>query len=94
MENWSVKEPMVGDWQEKVRKRIRQTDLTIILCGVHTNTARGVSAELRITREEDNRYFLLRGRPDRKCYKPVGAERDKMYDWTWDNLKRLINGER
>lgn len=93
IQDWSVKEPMVGDWKEKVRKRIRQTDLTIVLCGVHTNTARGVSAELKITREEENPYFLLAGRKSRSS-KPIGAEKDKMYEWTWENLKKLIGGAR
>lgn len=94
IEDWSVKEPMVGDWQEKVRRRIRQTDLTIVICGVQTDTARGVSAELEITREEKNSYFLLAGRKNKKCAKPAGAEKEKMYDWTWENLKKLIDGAR
>ncbi len=94
IEDWSVKEPMVGDWQEKVRRRIRQTDLTIVICGVQTDTARGVSAELKITREEKNSYFLLAGRKNKKCVKPAGAENEQMYEWTWENLKKLIGGAR
>jgi hypothetical protein len=39
--NWSVKEPMTGDWKEKVRTRIRSTDLTIVICGESTHTATG-----------------------------------------------------
>ena len=34
--DWSVKEKMEGDWVEKVRTRIRRTDLTIVICGEHT----------------------------------------------------------
>ena len=49
MENWSVKEPMTGDWKANVRSRIRSTDLTIVICGRHTHTAAGVAAELTIT---------------------------------------------
>ena len=93
--NWSVKEPMVGDWREKVRTRIRATDFTIVLCGEHTHTASGVTAELLITREERKPYFLLWGRPDKTCTKPSSAlPTDKTYKWTWDNLKALINGAR
>ena len=44
--DWSVKEPFTGNWRAKVRDRIRRTDLTIIICGRYTHTARGVSAEL------------------------------------------------
>jgi len=93
--DWSVKEPFTGDWKEKVRRRIRQTDLTIVICGTATNTATGVAAELEITRQEAKPYFLLAGRADRTCVAPSNAyATDKIYKWTWDNLKALIGGAR
>jgi hypothetical protein len=93
--DWSVKEAMTGDWKDKVRRRIRQTELTIVLCGVSTHTATGVAAELSITKEEGKPYFLLAGRPDKTCTKPSSASpSDKVYRWTWDNLKALIDGKR
>lgn len=93
--DWSVKEPLTGNWKEKVRERIRKTDLTIVICGEWTHTATGVAEELRITREEGKPYFLLWGRSDKKCTKPKTAlDSDKMYKWTWDNLKKLIGGAR
>lgn len=93
--NWSVREPFTGDWKEKVRQRIRRTDLTIVICGEYTNRASGVAAELTITREEQRPYFLLRGHPDRKCQRPSTAwPSDKMYEWTWNNLRLLISGAR
>ena len=48
MADWSVKEPMIGDWESKVRTRIKQCVLMIVLCGRHTNAASGVSVELNI----------------------------------------------
>ncbi len=93
--DWSVKEPLTGNWKEKVRERIRRTDLTIIICGEWTHTATGVAEELRITREEGKPYFLLWGRARKKCTKPKTAlPSDKIYKWTWDNLKKLIGGAR
>ena len=93
--DWSVKEPFIGNWKEKVRERIRKTDLTIVICGEWTHTANGVAEELRITREEEKPYFLLWGRSDKTCTKPKTAlASDKMYKWTWDNLKKLISGAR
>lgn len=93
--DWSVKEPFTGNWRAKVRDRIRRTDLTIIICGRYTHTARGVSAELSITREENKPYFLLWGRPRHTCAKPRQAlVSDKIYKWTWQNLGQLINGVR
>ena len=93
--NWSVNEPMTGNWKEQVRSRIRAANLTIVICGQHTHTANGVAAELTITREEGKPYFLLAGRHGIICTKPTTAlVSDKMYNWTWDNLKVLIKGSR
>lgn len=93
--DWSVKEPMTGDWEEKVRIRIRAVDQVLILCGQYTHTATGVAKELRIAREEHKPYFLLAGYSDHQCTPPTSALlTDKMYKWTWDNLKSLIGGAR
>ena len=93
--DWSVREPFDTNWKSKVRSRIRQTDLTIVICGEHTHTATGVSTELTITQEEGNPYFLLNGRPKRNCTKPrMARNTDKIYKWTWENLKLLIAGAR
>ena len=93
--DWSVKEPMTGDWKAKVRTRIRSVEQVIILCGEYTHSAAGVSAELRIAREERKPYFLLAGRKDRVNRKPQAAKAtEKTYKWTWDNLKALIGGAR
>ena len=95
MVDWSVKEPFTGDWKRKVRERIKQVDQMIVICGEHTDTATGVSIELDIARDERIPYFLLWGRSDKTCKKPETAlTSDKVYKWTWDNLKRLIGGNR
>ena len=91
----SIKEPMTGDWKEKVRRQIRKCDLVVVICGEYTDAAAGVSAELTITQEEKIPYFLLCGRSDKTCKKPKSAlDSDKIYKWTWDNLKALIGGAR
>src|SRR5438876_11631816 len=91
----SVKEPMTGDWKEKVRARIKRVDQVAVICGEHTDTAAGVSLELTITQEEKKPYFLLWGRRGKTCKKPKAArDGDKIYEWTWDNLKKLIAGDR
>ena len=93
--DWSVREPFSRNWKEKVRRRIRQTDLTIVICGEHTHQAKGVAAELTITQEENKPYFLLWGRPRKTCHKPAMAcKSDDIYEWNWDNLKKLIAGQR
>ena len=93
--DYSVKDPLPGDWKERVRKKIRSVHVVVVICGEHTNTARGVAAEVKIAQEEDVPYFLLRGRSEKWCRKPPTAKQsDKIYKWTWDNLKKLIGGSR
>ena len=93
--DWSVHEPFDDNWRRRVRVRIRRTDLTIVMCGVHTHDARGVAAELTITQEERKPFFLLKGRPNKTCTKPRTAlKSDKIYNWTWPNLQKLIAGQR
>lgn len=93
--DWSVKEEMTGDWKAKVRARIKRVDQVIVMCGHHTDTATGVSVELSITQEENKPYFLLGGRKEGINKKPKSAKTsDKIYNWTWENLKTLIGGGR
>ena len=95
MVDCSVRAPYDEQWRRRVRNIIRGADLTIVICGVHTDTAKGVAAELTITQEEGKRYFLLRGRPHRTCAKPAMARAsDEMHAWSWENLRNLIQARR
>ena len=78
-------------WRQRVRDIIRGADLTIVICGAHTDMAKGVAAELTIIQEERKPYFLLRGRPHRPCTKPKNAlTSDRIHDWSWPSLHDLI----
>ncbi len=93
--DWSVKEHLTGDWKAKVRDKLKRVDQVCVICGEKTDTAVGVGHELTIAKEENVSYFLLKGRASKTCTKPTSAtSSDKMYDWTWDNLKKLIGGAR
>src|SRR5260370_40261420 len=93
--DWSIKEVLTGNWKDKARGRIRAVDLVCVICGDHTDTATGVSAEVQIAQEEGKPYFLLNGYSNRTGKKPKAAkDSDKIYNWTWDNLKSLIAGNR
>src|SRR6266511_1390835 len=93
--DWSIKEAVTGDWKAKARQRIRAVDTVAVICGKYTNTATGVAAEVTIAQEENIAYFLLAGRADGGNKKPTTAKvSDKLYNWTWPNLKTLIGGGR
>lgn len=91
----SVKDHLTGDWKEKVRRRMDNVDVVVVLCGESTHTAKGVAAELEIAQERKKEYFLLKAYSDKTCTRPTTAlATDKMYGWTWDNLKALVGGSR
>jgi hypothetical protein len=95
MADHSIKEAITEEWKKKARTRIKGVDVVAVICGENTNTATGVSAELTIAQEEGVSYFLLKGYADKTCVNPKAAKSaDKMYEWTWDNLKKLIGGAR
>ena len=92
--DWSIKIASPG-WKAEARRRIRASDTVAVICGEHTNQATGVGIEVEIAQEEGIPYFLLEGRSTKTCRRPTTAKAgDKMYDWTWPNLKKLIGGER
>jgi hypothetical protein len=93
--DWSIKAES-SNWCSEARGRIKQSDVVIVICGKNTHMATGVAKELKIAQEEGINYFLLAGYSDGgRNTKPKSAkDSDTIYEWTWDKLKRLINGER
>ena len=92
--DWSIKVAS-PTWKAEARRRIRASDLVIVICGKHTDKAVGVAIELTIAQEEGIDYFLLNGYADAIGEKPTSAKStDKIYKWTWDILKTLVGGGR
>jgi hypothetical protein len=78
-------------WSESLRHRIREADQMIVICGEHTEASTRVGAELRIAQEERTPYFLLWGRREIMCTKPIGAKpAEGMYSWTQQILRDQI----
>jgi hypothetical protein len=91
----SIKETIDVRWKDNARQRIKSCDCVIVICGEFTDTAKGVSAELSIAQEENVPYFLLKGRKVKEVKKPLGAKSiDKIYKWSWENIKLLLKGHR
>ncbi len=71
--DWSVKEPLSGNWQAKVAERMKRTSVVAVMCGHRTHTAQGVAAEVRIAQHLRKPYFLLAGRSQGNNTKPTTA---------------------
>jgi hypothetical protein len=90
IEDHSIKVETKG-WKADARKRIKRCDVVIVICGLHTHQAVGVTAEVDIAREEDVRYVLLRGRKEGTARRPKGTSlfSDYIHPWTWKELKSI-----
>jgi hypothetical protein len=76
----------------RVRRRIREADQVIVICGEHAGASPQIDAELLIAGEEQKPYFLLWGRRGVMCTKPIGAKSaEGMYSWTRQFLHDQID---
>jgi hypothetical protein len=93
-EDWSIKRETKG-WKEDARKRIQRCNAVIVICGLHTNTAVGVTAEIKIAREVGVPYHLLKGRKRGTCRRPEGTSWlfDSVQDWSWENIENMCTAK-
>jgi hypothetical protein len=78
---------MTDRWQAGLRRRMREADEVIVICGEHTAESERMNTELRIALEESKPCLLLWGRRGRMCSMPIGVKRTAcMYTWTWEVL--------
>ena len=78
-------------WKVDTRKHIKRCDVVIVICGLHTHQAVGVTAEIEIAREKDIRYVLLGGRKQGTARRPDGTSWlfDDIHPWTWKELESI-----
>jgi hypothetical protein len=91
--DWSIKAASTT-WREDARRRIRASGLVIVLCCRYAHLATGMGVELGIAQEERAPYFLLAGYQTGSTRPTTARPADKLYDWTWPNLKKLVGGAR
>ena len=78
-------------WNERARRRIRNADQVIFICSEHTEASASMSTEIRIAQQEQTPYFLLWGRREIMCTKPLGAKTaEGMYIWSQQVLQDQI----
>lgn len=92
--DWSSKEHLTGDWKAKIKAKMAYVDVVCILCGEKMSTATGVDAELLMAQEIGKPYFLLAAYATGSTRPKAAKLTDKVYEWTWDNLKKLVKGSR
>ena len=90
--DWSGRAVGPGlDGDDGLGARIGGVDALIVLCGEHTDSSVGVSLELRTAQSQGKPYFMVWGRREHTCTKPLGAkDGDCMYAWIWAFAKVQI----
>ena len=79
-------------WSDTLRRRIREADQMIVICGEHTEASTTINTELSIARQEQTPYILLWGRRETMCTKPIGVKpAEGMYSWTQQILQDRID---
>lgn len=90
VDDYSLKEAAPErDWQRKARAAIKRSDVILVVVGPETYRASGVLAEVRIAREEGKPIVQMIGyrAGDYKRVKGAGH----LYDWSWENLKKILS---
>lgn len=91
----SISEPITDHrWQTDANERIASCDYVIFICGKYTDQAKGVEAEMTITKNFKKPYLLIRRCHPNRAHPPVNASSgDEMYRGKVKRLIKFINGE-
>lgn len=88
--DWSLKESVPEeDWEDEARKKIKRSDIVLVMVGEKTYKASGVLKEVKITRDEEIKIIQMIGYKD-KDYTRV-PDAGYLYSWNWENLKNLLS---
>jgi hypothetical protein len=78
-----------SDWHDKLRKRVSNVDLLIVLCGAYTDRAANVHAELELARAGAVPYLLLDGRSELSKKPTAARTTDRLVAWNAHTLTTL-----
>ncbi len=88
--DWSLKESAPEeDWEDEARKKIKRSDIVLVMVGEKTYKASGVLKEVKITRDEEIKIIQMIGYKDKDYTRVPGA--GYLYSWNWENLKNLLS---
>ena len=89
--DWSMKEAVPQHrWEDEAEQRIKQCDIVLIMLGKETYRASGVLKEVAFARQYNKPIAQIIAYSDLVNPAPV-ANAGRLYRWSWDNLKTLLN---
>jgi hypothetical protein len=87
----SVKEPWDSNWKTKCRSKIKGCDGVISFITKNSAKADGHKWEMKCAIEEGIPMIGLRATADDKSVAPEEFGNNKIYEWTWPNIKKFID---
>lgn len=76
------------EWEAEAEKRIKKSDLVLVMVGPHTHTAPGVKKEVAMAAKHSKKIVQVIGYRDSDPT-PV-SNAGPIYKWNWDNLKMIF----
>jgi hypothetical protein len=87
--DWSLKESAPElDWVNKAEAKIKNVDIVVVITGTYTYRASGVLKEIALARKYNKKVVQIKPQVTNP-YRVVDA--GVLYDWTWENLKKLLS---
>lgn len=84
----SIKVAMPGDWVADAEKRIKKSEVVLVMVGEHTHNAQGVKKEVALARKHDIKVVQIIGYKNSNPT-PVN-DAGRLYSWNWENLKNIL----
>jgi len=84
----SIKVAVSGDWVADAEKRIKKSDIVLVMVGRHTHNAQGVKKEVALARKHDIKVVQMIGYRDSNPT-PV-KDAGRLYRWNRENLESIF----
>lgn len=93
VEDWSSKSALPqAEWEEKIRAKISQCHLMIVLVGKSMASATGVKKEIEMASDLNVSFFgVYVGGAGLTSTLPVGLARNRTIAWTWDGIGSAVD---
>lgn len=87
--DWSLKEAAPErNWEIQAYAKIIRSNIVVVVLGNNTYRANGVRKEVQMARNSNIPVIQIK----RQGTNPIRVENAGLvYDWTWDNLKRILS---
>ena len=77
-----------SEWEAEAERRIKSSDIVLVMVGEKTHSAPGVKKEVAMAGKHSIKIAQIIGRKDTNPTAVPNA--GTLYKWSWDNLKLIL----